>query len=368
MYNLTEIYINMYKTITLILFLVGFMAFANDDKFTTESQLASRYTGEIAHFWQQGNFSHFSGVNHVRINYATFINNNKTMPTKCLIISSGRSESYLKYKELSFDLFNNGYSIFLIDHRGQGLSQHLLANSHKGHVENFQYYVDDLNNFIENIVTPHCQGNKPYLLAHSMGGAIAARYIQDFPNNIQAAVLSSPMLGFNSSGVPDFIAESLVKTSAQLNQWFDDTPWYLFGHEDFTLDAFSDNVLMHSLIRYQHFTQLYNATPKIQLGGVTIQWLTESLVALEKIFNNIEKITTPTLVLQSGQDKVINNQAQNDFCQQLHQLQSHSCPNGKPLVITDAYHELFFESDVYREQALTAVIQWFEQHPLTNLE
>ena len=352
----------MLKYVFITVALVGFMTKADNTEFTTESELASRYEGEIAHFWQQGNFSYFSGVNDVRINYATFINKNATIPTKCLVILSGRSESYLKYKEISFDLFNSGYSLFLIDHRGQGLSQHLLANPHKGHIEDFQYYVDDLHYFIESIVTPHCQGSKPYLLAHSMGGAIATRYLQDFPNNIQATVLSSPMLGFNSGRVPELIAKSVLNLSAQLNRWFDDTPWYYFGHQDFSQNPFYDNVLMHSPIRYQLFTQLYKATPEIQLGGVTLQWLTESQKALETIFNHIDKITTPTLVLQAGQDKIVKNQAQHDFCLQLHQLQPHSCPNGKPLIIADAYHELFFESDMYREQALAAVIQWFEQH------
>lgn len=352
----------MLKYILILFLLVGFMTKADNNKFTPESQLTSRYGDEITHFWQQGSFSHFSGVNDVRINYATFINHHESTPTQCLVIASGRSESYLKYKELSFDLFNRGYSLFIIDHRGQGLSQRLLENPHKGHVEDFQYYVDDLTSFIENIVSPHCQGSKPYLLAHSMGSAIAARYLQDFPDKIQAAVLSSPMLGFNTGSVPNFVAEFVLKVSAQLNQWFDDTPWYFLGHKGFSNHPFSDNVLMHSPIRYQQFTQLYDTTPEIQLGGVTVKWLTESQKALEKIFNNINKITTPTLVLQAGQDKVVRNQAQHDFCQQLHQLQPQSCPNGKPLIIAGAYHELFFESDVYREQALAAAIQWFEQH------
>jgi len=352
----------MFKYLLFTLAIVGFMTKADDNKFTTEAQLTSRYAGEIAHFWQQGNFSHFSGVDNVRINYATFINNSGTMPAKCLVISSGRSESYLKYKELAFDLSRHGYSIFLIDHRGQGLSQRLLANPHKGHIESFQYYVDDLNNFIDNIVTPHCQGNKPYLLAHSMGGAIAARYLQDFPNKIQATVLSSPMFAFNSGSIPNFIAELVLAVSAKLNQWFDDTPWYFLGHKGFTHNEFSDNTLMHSPIRYQLFAELYNTTPEIQLGGVTVQWLTESQKALEKISNNIDKITSPTLVLQAGQDKIIDNPAQNAFCQQLHQLHPMSCPNGKPLLISDAYHELFFESDTYRNQALKAVTQWFEQN------
>ena len=147
-----------------------------------------------------------------------------------------------------------------------------------------------------------------------------------------------------------------------INQWFDDTPWYFFGYTDYTQNDFDGNPLMHSELRHQQFSQLYHTTPAIQLGGITIKWLTESMAALEKIFTNINKITTPTLVIQAGSDKIVNNQAQDDFCQQLHQLHPQTCPNGKPLLVKDAYHELFFESDVYRLQTLTAVVEWFEKH------
>ncbi len=356
---------------TLIIFaLVGFMTKANDNRFTTESQLASRYEGEIADFWLKGEFAHFSGVKDTRINYAAFLHkesNEDLAHNKCLVISSGRSEGYLKYKELSFDLYNLGFNVFLLDHRGQGLSERALENPHKGYVENFQYYVDDLAIFIKGIVNSHCtfdgKTHKPYLLAHSMGGAIAARYLQDHPDSIQAAVLSSPMLGFNGGAIPDGIAKLLIKATAKINHWFDDTPWYFIGHKDYAHSEFANNLLMHSQLRYQQFSELYRETPEIQLGGITINWLTESIAALETIFAKVSKITTPTLVMQSGNDSIVNNQAQNDFCQQLHALQPQSCPNGKPLVIADAYHELFFESDIYRNQALTAVVNWLELHP-----
>jgi len=370
----------MLKYTLLIFAIIGFMTKANDIKFatpfTTENQLAHRYSSDIADFWQQGQFSHFNGVNNTRINYAAFLHRkpNKEAHTKaakkCLVISSGRSESYLKYKELSFDLFKLGFNVFILDHRGQGLSERTLENPHKGYVENFQFYVDDLAIFIGNIVSPHCtvdgKTHKPYLLAHSMGGAIAARYLQDHPNRIQAAVLSSPMLGFNGGGIPDFLAGPLISVTARLNQWLDDQSWYFFGHSDYAQKEFSGNLLMHSSLRYQQFSELYQATPEIQLGGITIKWLTESITALETIFTKIAKITTPTLVLQSGADKIVNNQAQDDFCQQLHQLQPQSCPKGKPLVIKDAYHELFFESDEYRQQALTAAVNWFTLHRSTQ--
>lgn len=358
----------MLKYTFFILAMVGLMTQANGTRFTTEAQLDTRYLGEIADFWQRGEFAHFNGVENTRINYAAFLHKqeNEGQQSKCLVISSGRTEAYLKYKELSFDLFSLGYNVFLIDHRGQGLSARSLENPHKGHVDNFQYYVDDLAHFIDNIVTPHCnqvdKAAKPYLLAHSMGGAIAARYLQVHPDSIQAAVLSSPMLGFNGGGMPDFIAQMLISTTTKLNQWFGDTPWYFLGQSDYAPGEFSKNSLVHSALRYQQLEQTYQDNPDIQLGGITVKWLTESIKALETIFANIDKITTPTIVMQSGADTIVKNQSQDDFCQQLHQLQPKSCPGGKPFVVNNAKHELFFESDIYRQPALSEAIAWFEQH------
>lgn len=362
----------MFKYALFFFVLAGFMTNTKANYFTSESQLVTRYGDDIANFWQHGHFSSFNGAKNTRINYAIFshdeidLEQKNSTVRKCLVISSGRSEGYLKYKELAFDLFKLGFNVSLIDHRGQGLSERALENKNKGYVEDFQYYVDDLANFIESKVYPLCdkQGEeqKPYLLAHSMGGAIAARYLQDHPDKIQAAVLSSPMFGFNSGGIPDSIAKPLINTTAKLNQWFGESPWYFFGHGDYVQSEFDGNLLTHSELRFQQFNQLYNQTPEMQLGGVTVKWLTESVSAIDKIFENIAKITTPTLVIQAGSDKVVKNEAQTEFCQALHQVHPHSCPNGKPIVIEQAYHELFFERDSYRQQALSAVKTWFDKH------
>jgi alpha-beta hydrolase superfamily lysophospholipase len=47
---------------------------------------------------------------------------------------------------------------------------------------------------------------------------------------------------------------------------------------------------------------------------------------------------------------------------QLHQVNKQSCPNGKPIIIKNAKHELFLESDTFREPALQQALNWFNQH------
>jgi lysophospholipase len=327
-------------------------------KFTSESQLTSSFSNEIAHFWQQGRFDDFNGIDDIRINYAAFSQGDNE---QCIVIVPGRCEGYLKYKEVAYDLYLQGYDIFIIDHRGQGLSERMLPNKFKGYVEKFDDYADDLNTFINKIVSKHFK-DKPYILAHSMGGAIVVRYLQKYQDSVKASVISSPMIAINNGGFPSWLANFLVQTSYKLNRFLSDTPWYFLGQKDFSHPKFKDNRLMQSPLRYQQFVALYKTKPELQLGGVTIHWLNEAKKANQKIFAHIDMLNTPILVLQAGDDTVIDNSAQNKFCQQLHLHNPLLCPEGKSFRIEGARHELLFEKDCYRHLALEHIICWFKQY------
>jgi lysophospholipase len=331
----------------------------NAFSFTQEAQLNKQLPSEISDFWQTGVFSSFQGFDNRRINYAAFI---ASQPENCLVISPGRSESYLKYKELAFDLASLNISIFIIDHRGQGLSERLLDNPHKGYVEQFDDYTDDLNTFISTIVNPNCAtGDKPILLAHSMGGAIATRLAQKYPDSVKAILLTSPMIAINKGGLPEWLAKTLIYSGTFLNKLFTDQGWYFIGQSNYQAKSFENNSLMHSKIRYQTFIDLYQEYPQLQLGGVTFNWLKQAVNAHQTIFSELDKITSPITIIQAGDDTIVDNQAQNDFCHKLHQLKPLLCPQLKPLVIEGARHEILFEGDKYRNQALTFIIEWIKK-------
>lgn len=332
-------------------------------QFNHDVDLKEHPTAEIATLWQQGIFSSFNGVDDIQIHYAKFVRKPETNPshTPCVVIVPGRGESYLKYQEVTFDLFNQGFNIFIIDHRGQGLSQRLLKNPFKGYVKRFQDYVDDLAYFVENIVTPNSK-NKPYLLAHSMGGAIATRFMQIKPTAIHASVISSPMLGFTTGFIPFFIAKFVAKSLIALNNLLGEQPWYFLGQKDYSPTSFNDNNLTHSQLRYRSFVELYQRNKSIQLGGVTVHWLMQCIDAQRKIFQDLASLKTPTILLQGGEDVVVCRKAQNNFCRMLATIQPDSCPSGKPYTIDGARHELLFEIDGYRNQALNQCVAWFKKH------
>lgn len=311
-------------------------------------------------FWQQGIFSSFIGVDKKRINYAQFT----LHPAgDCLVVAPGRAESYIKYQELAFELSQQGYNIFIIDHRGQGLSQRMIKNKHKGYVTTFDDYAQDLATFIKLQVMPYCANDsKPLLLAHSMGGAIAVRTIQLYPELIKAAVLSSPMFAINSGGLPMWLAKGIISSGVFINELVAQQPWYFIGQGNYQAKAFIDNPLTHSKTRYQRFINDYQQQPKAQLGGVTYQWLAQAIKVNKDIFSQLEKIKTPLLILQAGGDSIVDNQAQNNFCIALAQRDKSLCSAGKPLLIADAYHELFFEQNQYRQPALEATLNWLNKY------
>ncbi len=359
--------------IAVILFFQGASFVSHATSFSTEQQLTQNYESKFTQFWQQGEFSHFKGVDNINIHYANFINKEYK---KCLIIASGRSESYLKFKELIYDFFQQGFNVFILDHRGQGLSQRMLTNPQKGYVKNFDDYADDLHTFINDIVLPACYNiNKNekastmplYMLSHSMGGAISVRYLQKYTNSFKAVVLSSPMIAFNNGGLPSWFANFVIKNADKINQGLGQSPWYFIGQKNYLATHFKNNPLTHSKVRFQYFIALYQQHPEIQLGGVTIHWLAQAINTTNAIFANLTKLKSPILVIQSGGDSIVDNEAQNKFCAQLHQLNPQSCPDGKPIIIDNAKHELFLERDTFRAPALQQALNWFNQHTYTNL-
>lgn len=326
---------------------------------TNEHILSERYTSEIHDFWQKGTFSTFQGFNDIRINFATFISPEHT---KSIVIVQGRSESYIKYQEFIFDIFNQGYNIFIHDHRGQGLSERMLENPHKGYVKSFNDYVHDLDLFITHYVLPFCYNKKPYLLAHSMGCAISCLYLAKYPNIIKSAVLSSPMFGINTGTLPAPIASLIIRFTSKLEKLMPNTAFYFPGQGDHNVKPFKENRLTQSSERYKIYEHIYKHEKAIQLGGVTIQWLKKAHAVRKKILAQIEQITTPILVLQAGADDIVKNDTQDDFCNKLRACAKRGDAELKQLILIDnARHELFFEQDKYRQPAIEHTLDWYDK-------
>lgn len=325
---------------------------------TKEADLKSNdYINNIDLFWQSGTFDSFEGCDSHRIEYAYFYNENHN---STIVISPGRCEGYLKYKEVVFDLFENKYNVFIVDHRGQGLSQRTLKNTHKGYVEKFDIYAIDLHTFIQRVVIPKAN-ELPYLLGHSMGCAIAARMFQICDKVVKSAVLLSPMIAINSGPLPYPLAKLIVSSGHKLNKFLaPNNPWYFLGQNNYQATPFERNVLTHSTCRYNRFIELYIENTQLQLGGVTFQWLSEAIKNETNLFKDIQSTNTPIVVIQAGNDTVVNNQQQYNFCEKLKAISSATVKTNL-FVIEGARHELLFETDNIRIETFKYILTHFSQ-------
>ena len=320
---------------------------------TREQAFAAFATGPLLDFWRQREECEFTGVENVPIRYVRF-----TSPQhdKVILIVPGRIESYVKYPELAYDLWHCGYDVIIVDHRGQGRSGRLLQDAHRGHVVHFDHYVDDLDTlYLKEVIAGHYR--QRYALAHSMGGAILTLLLARNPAAFNAAVLASPMFGIYLP-MPDWMAHRILNWAEKRASMREG---YALGTGKWRVRPFSLNVLTHSRERYKRSLRFYADDPALRVGGPTYHWVREGIQAGQNILSKAATISTPLLLLQAGDDKVVDNRSQDLFCAAM-QAAGHACEGGKPYIIEGARHEILFEKDAMRAEALHAIVDFFARH------
>ncbi|MCW8090901.1 alpha/beta fold hydrolase [Alteromonas sp. ASW11-130] len=313
---------------------------------TSEKHLAETYANHINPFWKGAvNTGEFKGKHDVMVHYAWCQPENAHTH---VVISSGRIESLLKYKELMYDFFRNGFAVYILDHRGQGLSGRMTSDPQHGYVADFDDYVDDLLFFCDSIVAS--QTDEPlHLLCHSMGGAIGTLALLKAPKRFASAVLCSPMFGVRPA-LPNWLAKSLICLSLKLQKLMKRDSGYFFGQTPYLAYPYAINTLTHSENRYRLFRKLYDDMREIQLGGVTTHWLRAAVEAMDTIEMRSNEIEKPVLLFSASGDKIIDNTRQLAVAEKF--------KNADIRKVPEAYHELFAESDEYRGPVLQQIMSF----------
>ena len=305
--------------------------------------------------WQQGQQHQLQGVNGIRLHYTSW---QPPSARAALVIVPGRIEAGHKYVELVADAIAAGYQVFVLDHRGQGLSERESTDPQLGDVRQFADYVQDLADFFSQ-VRQHTQ--LPILaVAHSMGGGILCRYLQSNAKPVcAAAVFSSPMLGIVTRPVPSLLAGPLSRMMRWLNQQCSSRRWYVAGQGPYQDKAFAGNDLTHSEARYHWFRRLYQRYPQYQLGGVSWRWLEQALLACQQM--RAAKVPNiPCLLIQAGADQVVDNQAQQQLWRQWCR-QPDFAASSRSQNLATARHELLAETDDIRAQWFQTLAQFLAQ-------
>ena len=316
------------------------------------NNFAVMYQQQIAPFWHTVAPAKLSLPDGTTLPYV-LITPEKSKATVVLV--NGRTESYMKYQQLAYELTQQGYQVLMFDHRGQGLSARLTDNPHKGHIDNFQQYIDDMHQLISSVLLIDQSKQALYLLGHSMGGAISTLYLQQHPDVFQKAALSAPMLGINGKLLYD---EMDACRLASVVSVFSPQGYAGFTEKPYSAGPFETNELTGSPQRYQWMQTLYQDNPQLQLGGATWGWLDQACAVLPQMQQHAAAIKIPVLLMQAELDSIVSAAAQQEFCSVLAANPDSGCIGGVQQ-IKGAKHELLFEQDQIRLQVIDKVLTHF---------
>ncbi len=257
-----------------------------------------------------------------------------------IVICGGRAEFVEKYFETVADLLARQFVVVVFDWRGQGASGRELDNSRKGHIDDFSLYERDLDALTGQVLDAFCP--KPWFaLAHSMGATVLLTQSRFGRSPFARMVLTAPMIRLATIHHPALV-RLCIEVLDILGFGSSFAPGG--GATAAATRPFAENWVSSDPQRYARAANTIAAAHAIGLGGPTIGWVNAAFRSMRQ-FEDPEfalRTTTPTLVIASGADRIIDLRATERFAMRL--------KSGSLVVIPYAQHEVLTERDVFRDQ------------------
>ncbi len=277
-----------------------------------------------------------------RIRYAR-LKTNSLICKGTIIVFTGRNECIEKYFETTADLQNAAFDVVVFDWRGQGDSEHLIPDRHKGYVRRFSDYRLDVEAIFDQVVLPECR--PPFfVVAHSMGCLIALDSAPILKSRVDRMVLSAPFLGIMKQPFSSRAAWVMSRFLIMFG-----LGRVYFGGGPRKRLPFEGNKVTKDAGRYDRNQSLYDRYPHLALGGPTARWVNTSLAAVRKLSRRGSNLAyrIPALVLIAGKDQVVPRDAIDNAVRFL--------PAAHSIIIGAAAHEMLQDRSIIREQALAAI-------------
>jgi lysophospholipase len=253
-----------------------------------------------------------------------------------LVLLPGFTEFIEKYLDVVARLQERRFQVWMLDWRGQGLSARPLADPQKPFVADFALYSADLDRFMRRMVMADST-RPPSLLAHSMGGHIALRWLHEHRGRVERAVLMAPMVDIALGPLTRRFARALAWSAVR----FGFSTLYIPGAGDYGPErqVFEGNRLTSDPDRFQIAHRWIDKDPRLATGGPTLGWLDAAFRSIDYIGRPgvAEAIEAPVLIVQAGRDTLVSLVAQAKLAQRL--------KRARLLIIEASKHEVLKERD-----------------------
>ena len=247
-------------------------------------------------------------------------------PKAVLVVVHGLCEHLGRYNYFTEKLNDFGYNVYRFDNRGHGKS-----GGERGYVENFQYFFDDADLFV-NMAKKENEGIPVFMFGHSMGGFITAGYGMKYPDKLNGQILSG-------AAVIDLPAFKSIKNSID----FDKNPFQKVP-----------NVLSNLICRDPEGVKAYDEDPLV-LKESNVKLLGEAFVKGPVwIENNVKKYKYPCLILHGGNDQIVTNEASKWFYKNI------SSEDKNLKIYPGCYHEILNEKDE-KDVVIEDIHSWIEK-------
>ncbi|NMD72150.1 alpha/beta hydrolase [Bacillus sp. DNRA2] len=231
-----------------------------------------------------------------------------------IVMIHGAMEHHRRYGWLIQMWRSAGFHVIMGDLPGQGMT----TRSRRGHINSFDDYITEVKDWIQAAY----QFELPvFLLGHSMGGLIAVRMLQEENVKLAGVILSSPCFGLakyppkwlNAMG----IAMNVIYPELRMNS----------------------GITVELATRNQDVRDA-DLNDSLYVTKVSVRWYRELTQAMKLVFMNISKLPdVPMLVMQGGDDKIVNKASVRDWFNQAPLSEKRFKEWNK------CYHEIFNEPE-----------------------
>ncbi len=263
------------------------------------------------------------------------------------VIFPGRTEYIEKYGRVVARLCERGFSVAVIDWRGQGLSDRLAANPMLGHVEDFRDYQRDVAALLawEGVAALP----RPLrLVCHSMGGCVGLRSMLERAD-FRSAIFSAPMWHLRMRMATREITTRATKFAQMMGLGARLMPG-ASPRPSSLVSGFVDNVLTSDPEQFAWAVHQITAHPDLSLGGPSMQWTRAALEEMARLYvAPVPRL--PVLALVGSEETVVSTS--------VIRRQVAAMENGAFVSLTGGRHELFMENPTIQAELWARIDGFF---------
>lgn len=289
----------------------------------------------------EGGFLSFDGN---RIRFEEYRHPNEKA---AVIVLHGFTESAEKMREVSYYIYNEGYSVYALDLRDHGKSFRTSDKAGRVDTDDFGKYALDLECLIEKVIKAENSDREIFVFSHSLGSTVALLYMMKHTDTVKKAVLSSPMICGNM-GMPVAVAGTVAKVLSAIGGKKIPAP----GRCNFNPDLPFEKSDATSPERFSYYHEKRKGNKRLQTNGPSFGWVKASVEARDEILSSCDKIKTELLVLKPQEDKQLLMSYTDMFIEKT---------KAQNATVESSKHEIFMSENEVLERYYKKIFEFYER-------